>query len=457
MRTPKLLAALVTGALLTLTPLAPAHAASGPSIDNLSLTNGGRPCSATTPPAVLGQFASYVQAAGSDDTYSYSGFEYTFTLWPLEDPAATHSLMSYGSGSGRLASAQLPDFWLVDGSSYAWQVQLKTSNGTSPLSQVCTFTYDTTVPATPSVSSANYPPYGEGYAPIGEPGQFTFDADGDSDTVAFQYAWGTDLPAFGCSGTGPLGQLVCPDTLSQPGTVAVSSPGGTASVSLNPPTEGPVTLSVAAFDVAGNRSATVQYQTFVPYSGPNVTQANGHPICGNVARMVFTPNPGVPPVSSYTYSFDQGPTVTVPALADGTAQVSIKEKGTSGILHVTSTSTNGFRSSDSTALLIVNPQVDVYSDTYPNSGQPAGGVGKAGEFVFWPPYSDGPSPVAFSYRFSNGPEQTVAAVTDDFGGTSASVRWAPTRAGQQTLTVQSINADGSPGSCTASYTFTVAR
>lgn len=457
MRLPKLIPFLIAGCVLAvLTPLGTAQAASGPTIDNASMVNGGKPCSATTPPQTLGWAADVLQAVGYDDSYSYSGFNFTFSLWPLTDPTAVWSVVRPGNGSGGLATAQVPSTRLIDGGSYAWRVQLKTSNGTSPWSQVCTFRYDNTGPSEPTISSTNYPPFGQGLGAVGQFAQFTFDTGGDPDTAGFAYHWGSDMPASGCSFGGPLGQLICPDPFSQPDTVRVTSPGA-ASVALNPVGIGPQTLSVAALDAVGNRSPVVRYQTFVPYSGPTITQASSHPICGNLARVVFAPYPGLPPVTSYTYSFDQGAPVTVPADADGTAQVSIKENGAAGFLRVTSTSSNGFRSSDAVTLLNVNPQVSVYSPQYPDSGQPAGGVGKIGTFFFQPPYSEGPPPTAFSYRFSNGPEQTVAAATDEWGGTSASVQWAPTRAGQQTLTVQSINADGSPGTCTASYTFTVAR
>ncbi|HEV2887892.1 MAG TPA: hypothetical protein VGX49_13340 [Jatrophihabitans sp.] len=452
---PKLLAVLVTSCVLAaLTPLGTAQAASGPTIDPASLVNGGRPCSATTPPQILGFAAGILQAVGYDDTYSSSGFDYTFSIWPLTDPAAAWSVTREGYDSGRLVSVQVPDSVLADDGSYAWQVQLATSNGTSPWSQVCTFSYDHTAPATPTISSANYPPYGEGLAPVGQFAQFTFDAGGDLDTAGFQYVWGYDLPAFSCSYSGPLGQLECQDAFSEPGTVRAAKPGGVASLALNPVTAGPQTLTVAALDVVGNRSPAVQYQVFVPDSGPTVSQANSHPICGSLAKVVFAPHPGLTPVSSYTYTFDQGPAVTVPADADGTAHVSIKENQEPGVLQVTSIGANGFRSSAAVTWLNVNPQVSVYSDVYTNYGQPVGGVGVSGKFTFQPPYSDSGPPTAFSYRFPNGATRTVAA-TDEFG--SATVRWAPTRAGQQTLTVQSINADGSPGTCTTTYTFTVAR
>ena len=200
----------------------------------------------------------------------------------------------------------------------------------------------------------------------------------------------------------------------------------------------------------------MQYQTFVPYSGPTVSVAGGRPICGSgIGKVVFAPNPRLATgVSSYTYTFDTDPAVTVPAGADGTAQVSLKVNREPAPLQVTSLSTNGFRSSEAYLFLDVNPQVFVYSNVYTNYGQPVGGVGVIGEFEFWPPYTDGPAPTAFSYRFPDGPVKTVAA--DEWDG-GASVQWAPTHAGTQTLTVQSLNADGSPASCTTSYTFTVAR
>ncbi|MDQ1738818.1 MAG: hypothetical protein QOE53_470 [Pseudonocardiales bacterium] len=456
MRLPKLITVLIAGCVLAaLTPLGTAQAASGPTIDPTSLTNGGRPCSAATTPAVLGGFASYLQAAGSDETYTYSGFDYTFTIWPLADPGAARSVIGHAYDSGGVATARVPADVLIDGGSYAWRVQLTTSNGTSPWSQVCTFSYDYTAPAAPSISSANYPSSSSGnLAPIGQFAQFTFDAGGDQDTAGFAYNWNYAPGALACSGGSVYEPMVCPDFLSGPGIVRLASPGGTASITLNPVGHGPQALWVAALDVAGNWSPTVRYETYVPYSGPTVTQADSHPICGNIAKVVFSPHPGLTPVSSYTYRFDQGPTATVPADADGTAQVSIKENREPGNLQVTSTGTNGFRSSEANIWLNVNPQVFVHSSEYPDYGQPAGGVGKIGTFSFQPPFSEGPPPTAFSYRFSNGPTRTVAA-TDEFGG--ASVHWAPTRAGQQTLTVQSINADGSPATCTTSYTFTVAR
>jgi hypothetical protein len=457
MRIPKLLAALLTSCVLAaLTPLGTAQAAAGPAIDNTSLTNGGKPCSATTPPVVLGYFGPLLEAAGSDDAYS-PGFDYTFSIWPLTDPAAVRSVSVHGYSSGQLVHAQLPDDVLVDGHSYAWRVQLRTSNGTSPWSQACTFSYDNTSPATPAVSSANYPRFGEGQSPVGEFAQFTFDSGGDPDTVGFYYAWTQDLPSYACSFGGPLGQLVCPDIFADSNTVRVASPGGSASVTLPPVSDGPQTLSVVAMDVAGNRSPAVQYQTFVPWSGPTVSVAGGRPICGGSgsARVVFAPNPGLTTgVSSYTYTVDGNPAVTVPAGANGTAKVWMKDVRESAWLQVTSLSTNGFRSGQGYLFLDVNPQVSVYSSGYPNSGQPVGGVGVLGQFRFSPPYTDGSAPTSFSYRFPDGPVKTVPA--DEFSG-DASVQWAPVHAGQQTMTVQAMNADGSPASCTTSYTFTVAR
>jgi hypothetical protein len=451
MRVPKLFYALVASCVLAaLAPLGTAQAATGPTIDNASLTNGGRPCSATTPPVTLGYWATYLEAAGTDDTYSYSGYNYTFTIWPVDDPAAATSITTSRTDSGELARPQVPAGVLIDGGSYAWRVQLTTGNGTSPWSQVCTFSYDHTAPAAPSVSSANYPPSGQGAAPLGQLAQFTFDAGGDVDTAGFRYSWGY-LGVLGCSFGA---QLVCPDFLSQPGTVRVTSPGGTASVTLNPVGHGPLTLVVDALDVAGNTSSNVLYQVFMPYSAPTVTQAVSNPICGSVAKLVFSPRPGLGPVSSYTYSFDQGAAVTVPAAADGTAQVSIKENREPAFIVVSSTGADGFRSSEANVYLNLNPQVSVYSDVYTDYGQPVGGIGVTSEFAFQPPFSESGPPAGFSYRFPNGQTRTVAA-TDEFG--SASVQWAPTRAGQQTLTVQAINADGSPGTCTTSYTFTVAR
>ncbi|MBV9822437.1 MAG: hypothetical protein JO144_09360 [Actinobacteria bacterium] len=432
-----------------------AGATAGPAIDNSSLMNGGMACSTSTPP-VLGYFASQLEVLGTDPApTSDSRYQFTFAIWPQSDPTAITTFSTTNYSIDRLARGQVPAGTLNSGSTYSWHAQLSDTNGTSPWSQTCTFSYDATPPGQPAISSSNYPLDGSAPGPVGQLARFTLDGSGHPDTAGFAWTWGDDLPVPGCAYSGPQGQLVCPDPLSVPGTVRADQPGGTAGLVLNPPHDGPVDLTIAAVDRAGNESSHVTYRIFVPYSGPVVTVISPQPTCGSKATVSFAPNPGVSGVVSYTYTLQDmngEPPVTVRANRSGQATATIDVSSQPYAVSATSLSANGFRSSVGYASLDVNPQPTVSSDVYGNSGQPAGGVGVPGTFTFSPPY-DGHQVSGYRYQLPNGPARTVAA---DPNTQTATVPFIPTRAGSQTLTVQSINGDAPGGSCQASYTFVVA-
>lgn len=456
MRTSRLLAAVLgTCTIALVLPLTSAQAAGGPTIDNTDLVNGGHACSATTPPATLGGLAYILQAAGNDSTDSISGFQYTFTLWPAADPTATTSQSQFESSSGQLASVSIPQAALVSGTDYAWHVQLTDNNGTSPFSNICTFHYDNTAPSTPVITSSNFPTYQQGVGPVGQLAKFTFDGHSDTDTAGFEYVWGSVMPVPSCSYSGPRGELVCPDPLDQPGVVRANAPGGTASIALPPPGSGPQTLTVAAVDVAGNLSRPpASYQIFVPDSSPTVIQLSAVPTCNNKVRLSFAPHDGVTGIISYSYRLEGAiTTVTVPADKRGTAQVTIPVTGNDYGIQVFSTSASGFVSSRNFASLDVDPQPAVTANIYVNSGQPVGGVGVSDSFTFNPPF-DGHFVSSYQYQFLGGVQSTVAA---DPNFDNATVQWAPTHVGKQTLLVRSINQDGSGSSCQLRYTFVVAH
>ncbi len=421
-----------------------------PTIAGSSLMNGGMPCStAKAHPIVLGYFATELAAVGRDRNPPYtSGFDYTFQVWPVSDPAAVTTVDYEAFSPGALGRGHLADGVLTSGDSYRWRVQVADDNGTSAWSKTCTFTYDATAPSMPSVSSDNYP--ADGVGALGEPARFTFSGHGDHDIAGFEYGWG-DLPVPVCSYSGPLGQLVCPDPLAAPDVVRADAPGGTAAVVLNPPDAGPQRLYVAALDRAGNRSSTITYETFVPFSGPAARAANSGPVCGNVMRAVFSPHPGVTGVVAYRYSYPNGTTKTVAADAHGHARVTLRFTGSFLFLEVRSVSANGFVSSAGQLFADTNLHADVQSDAYPNDGQPHGGVGVPGTFTFAPP-PNGVGTAAYRYQFNGGPSQTVAA---DPSSNVASVEFTPTAPGSQTLTVVAMADDGSGDSCAASYDFVV--
>jgi hypothetical protein len=436
--------------------LTPAAAVAGsPAIDNSSLMNGGLPCATSTPP-VLGYFADQLEALGTDPDPSLdSQYHFNFAIWPQSDPATVTTFSTTNYSVGRLARGRVPDGTLSSGTSYSWHVQLSDTNGTSPWSQTCTFDYDATAPQAPTISSSNFPLDMGTPGPIGQLAMFTFNGNGDPDTAGFAWGWGDELPLTGCEYSGPQGQLICPDPLSVPGVVRADSPGGTASVASNPPHDGPIDLTVAALDRAGNISSRVTYRIFVPYSGPTVTVTSSQPTCGNKATVSFAPHHRVRGVLSYTYtvqSMNGDQPVTVPADRAGKASATIDVSSQPYAITATSLSSNGFQSSPGYASLDVNPQPTISSDVYQNSGQPTGGVGVPGTFTFSPPY-DGHQVTSYRYQFSSGVPRTVAA---DPNSQTATVQFTPTSAGTQTLTVQSINGDAPGGSCQASYTFVVA-
>ena len=435
--------------------LTPAAAlAGGPAIDTSSLMNGGLPCSVGTPP-VLGYFASQLEVLGTDPNPTPdSQYRFTFALWPQSDPSAVTAFSTTNYSIDQLARGRVPAGTLSSGSNYSWHVQLSDSNGTSAWSQTCTFSYDAAAPQTPTISSSNFPP--DTVGPVGELARFTFDGNGDPDTAGFSWTWGDTLPVPACAYSGPQGQLICPDPLSAPGVIPADSAGATATLVSDPPHDGPINLTVAALDRAGNQSAPVSYRLFVPYSGPTITVTSGQPTCGTKLTVSFAPQAGVTGVLSYTYTV-QGSNgdqpVTVQANRAGKASATIDVSSQPYAITATSLSSNGFRSSVGYASLDVNPQPAVSSDSYPNSGQPTGGVGVPGTFTFSPPY-DGHLVTGYQYRLPNGDHGTVAA---DPNSQTATVPFTPTHAGAQTLTVQSINGDAPGGSCQASYTFVVAR
>jgi hypothetical protein len=263
------------------------------------------------------------------------------------------------------------------------------------------------------------------------------------------------LPVPGCEYSGPQSQLVCPDPLTQRGVVKATAPGGSATVSLNPPGAGPQQLTVSSIDVAGNISVPpVNYQLFVPSSSPTVSIVGAQAICGSTATVKFSPHAGVTGITSYSYTMDySGPSTTVRAKHDGTARVTVPVTSQNYWLSATSTSVNGFTSSAGYVSLDINPQPTVEADVYANTGQPVGGIGVPGTFTFSPPF-DGNWVSQYTYQFSHGDKH---AVTADPSWDTATVQWTPKEAGPQTLTVRSVNADGSGSSCGLTYTFIVAE
>ncbi|MEU7572125.1 hypothetical protein [Micromonospora sp. NPDC049240] len=427
---------------------------SPPTIDNARLYNGGVACSQLRPYPRLSGFARVLQAVGADADGS-DRLRTDVAIWPTGHPEQRREFGADQGASGRANTVRLPEDALADGTSYVWQARVGDGVDTSAWSKKCYFTYDATAPAAPAVTSSNYPSSTSGQtAPPGVPGVFTFSGNGKKDVAGFQYRWG-DLGVNVCEWSGDLGQLVCPDPLTYPGTVRADSPGGTATVTANPPNAGPQRLTVRSIDLAGNVSAPVVYEVFVPSAAPQVQTPDGPPEWNRDVLLKLTPAAGVTGVYEYEITVNNGPPETRQADEDGVGYFSFRATDPDGYwVTVRSRSANGFVSEEGTWWAIFNPWPDVRSDVYqqPADGHPVGGAGVPGTFTFSPPagWSD-----VTAYRYSFDGDGELTEITADGDG-RASVTWTPTVGGYVTLIVYAVKADGTVSDYPNWYSFEVA-
>ncbi|MFI1195416.1 hypothetical protein ACH4T9_19460 [Micromonospora sp. NPDC020750] len=422
-----------------------------PTVDEDHLYNGGFPCREQAPyPALPAQRAT-LQAVG-DDPDDWDSLRLDVGVWPVGDPATRTERSQEHGQPGRATTVQVPDTALVDGTTYAWQARVSDGMDTSAWSRTCYFTVDRTAPPAAQVTSANYPRSNVGSTPVGEPGVFTLSGGGNADVVGFAYAW-ESIPVPGC-GYGDVGQLVCPDPVTAPGTVQTDVPGGSATLTLNPPRDFLNTLVVRSLDRAGNRSAETRYEIQVPDTDPVVTVVGGQPGWGDEATVRITPHAGIAPVTEYEYLLTGGPKQTVQAGPDGSATVTFTADEPTGYqLTVRSRSTNGWVSSEGRWSLHFNHQPPGVSSTvYPDNWEPSGGVGVPGTFVFSPP-SNWDEVTEYRYRFSGDSElQTVAAGPDG----TATITWTPAASGFESVEVYAVRPDGKQSYYSNSYYFMVA-
>lgn len=176
--------------------------------------------------------------------------EARFAFWQVSAPEQRREVFPVPATTGH-ASAPVPADLLRDGGAYAWAVRGEDGFTTSEWSRPCLLTADHTAPdVAPEVTS---PVYRENGGPPGDggqgvPGDFTFTANGVADVVAFEYH-GIGLPH---------------------GLVDADRPGGSATVSLTPTADGPVSVSVAGVDRAGNRSPERTYRFWARTTAPSI-------------------------------------------------------------------------------------------------------------------------------------------------------------------------------------------
>ncbi len=349
----------------------------------------------------------------------------TFALWPVDDPA-DRTVYHSSWGHGTKKAWQLPDGVLEHDREYAWQVRAEDNHDVSAWSKECLLRNDFAAPdSPPAVSSVDYPDDGQTHIGTGQPGEFTFDANGVSDVVGFRYYSSWD---------------------STRKYVAADETGGTAMVTLTPESGGRATVYAQSKDRAGNWSAPARYSFLVKRTEPIVKG----PYSGRAyVPMEFTFSPRMENVVSYTYRVDGSDPVTVPAGSDGTAGFTMTRESPDDVeLTVWSTTADGTRSASYERVIPVTDAPLVSSEEYGEPWPGSGGPGEQGTFHF---KSELPDLVEFEYYFEGQSPQVVPA---NEAGT-ADVTYTPESSGSNSVTVIGRTADGDVTE-EANYSFYVA-
>ena len=211
----------------------PPSAATEPKIN-------GRPCDETV--HFVGKAPSLqVKASDADPV---PGFQIRYAVTDVADPAKRHEGVStYTDGT-----YTVPTGFVEHGHTYEWTAQGEDGYDKGQASPPCRFTADLVAPATtPIITSTDFAPSGPTTG-AGMPGQFTFDAGGDSDVVEFRYR--------------------LRDTPLQ--EVRADQPGGKATVTVRVPNWGDNSIEVFAVDRVGHFSRSATYAFKVRYNAPSV-------------------------------------------------------------------------------------------------------------------------------------------------------------------------------------------
>lgn len=161
-----------------------------------------------------------------------------FQWWPLDDSSVVSSVTSEAFPSGTWKSVGVLAGTMQEGVSYRWTVRGHDGLDYGPWSsRTCEFTVDTTAPVSPAVASDDYP-VGAWAGGAGTAGVFTLSAAESTDVAAYLYGLDVNPPIR---------------------TVNASTIGGSVTVSITPPSDGPHTLYVQARDRAGNLSPIQSY------------------------------------------------------------------------------------------------------------------------------------------------------------------------------------------------------
>ncbi|WP_041832703.1 hypothetical protein [Actinoplanes sp. N902-109] len=185
------------------------------------------------------------KAADPDLTYTPGG---RFAIWPVEHPDQRQQIDAGGYGDGSIRREWYPTGF-GDGTVLAFAAQADDRDDVSAWSDPCYVRVDAVAPAkAPVVTSTDYPADRAQHGGTGITGTFRFDAGGDPDVV--RYRWRAR------------------DGVSH--TVEAPAPGAAVTVEYTP-TSFVESLSVTAYDEAGNASPTTTYEFSVRNTKPSVT------------------------------------------------------------------------------------------------------------------------------------------------------------------------------------------
>jgi hypothetical protein len=244
-------------------------------------------------------FGSPVRLTGTvGDPDGVYGLAARVQVWDVTDPANVYEVVP-GAYSGSFAMG-FPN--AADGHSYEWRARGEDEDGAvSAWSATCRFTVDQTRPDAPPTVASDYFVEDGGPPGVTGPGEFTFTANGVADVVGFEWS-GIGVPY---------------------GSAAADQPGGSATVTIMPTSDGPLSISVHSVDAAGNRSDTRTYGFWVASNAPTTSFRNEH-YFGEHVPVVLTATQADAVSFTYTWEPEDGtPEHTLPVGPDGTASLAV--------------------------------------------------------------------------------------------------------------------------------------
>ncbi|MGV9317283.1 VCBS repeat-containing protein, partial [Streptomyces sp. NPDC003691] len=226
-----------------------------PPKEPTGLTVNGRACDTTTPYTTYGK-GNLTFAAGSSDPDGDLKSLY-FQIWQAGATTKIYDGARPASTTTGKGDVPIDKSKFLNGKTYHWWVKAVDGAGTSstyapPGTGSCGFVYDDTAPASPDISSADFPEDdGNGgkwsVKPFGTAGKFIMKPAVTGGTGTDKFYWSFNREAY---------------VPERSATVAE----GAAGIPLNPPNAGPNILYVKAADAAGNMS--VSATRYVHYVTP---------------------------------------------------------------------------------------------------------------------------------------------------------------------------------------------